>query len=906
MIVGGSDKAAPGMDISLLAAYGFDDAIIDIWRKFHPKLLPIQARAVAEFGLFSGQNLLIFAPTSSGKTFIGEMAAVGAARRKTRAFYLLPLRSLAEEKFDQFQAHYARIGLKTVVSSRDRREFDRQIEEGDFDIAIVVFEKMDSLLLTRPTILENVGVVVVDEMQMLSDETRGPRLELLLSKILRIGGKLQLIGLSAVLSKASDIREWTGARLLEEHARPVELRKGVFCEGTFYYILHNEGAEGQEQFGSLTDMSISCASLSLVEELVGRDEQCIVFLRDKTSTIEMARAFAERSHIPAAEHTLEQLRDLTEESSSKELLLSLLANGIAFHNADLDYQQRRAIESGVRRGEVRVIFSTSTLGMGINLPVKNVLIDHKRWRYSKEFKQMHLVDITRGEYENLSGRAGRLSLEPDFGRSFLVTSAEFDVKRLTDMYVTGSFEEAMPRLHEMLLEDIILNLLASRIVGARSELAEFLLSTYTGRNFWAKSQAPTPQAARSRLELDISEAIQNLIDWELINSEHGDNLQVMELGLLIARASITARTGLSFAGWAKESRSIFPSTLELLLLIASATDALGVYVPLSRSEWQNDKYVARLRTVAADEAAQDRPMIAELLGSEKRPSFDQTRSIKRSLLMLDWISEAPLSDLEHGYYNVWPGLIHRIGETDSWLCDSLLQMCRLYNWPAKSLEGLEHLVDRLSLGVMDDAIPLSHALGAQLGRPRIRKLVNAKIRTVSKLRKTDSSRIAELVGFPAATRLASRFGLRPPQVPVKADRDAEHVEPDIAATESPEAEFEDNLLTVNCTNLSVTYKGLVATLTPKTFKLLRLLAEHAPGFVHKERIYEALWGSASPDSFPYEKQIADHKGKLLKAMLAAAEVSAELSPKEIRGLFASKYGVGYRLTLAKERVRVVA
>jgi len=66
------------------------------------------------------RNLLVVAPTSSGKTFIGEMAAVTQAVHKKKTIYLVPLRSLAEEKYHHFKDLYTDCDINTLISSRDR------------------------------------------------------------------------------------------------------------------------------------------------------------------------------------------------------------------------------------------------------------------------------------------------------------------------------------------------------------------------------------------------------------------------------------------------------------------------------------------------------------------------------------------------------------------------------------------------------------------------------------------------------------------------------------------------------------------------------------------------------------------------------------------------------------------
>ena len=763
---------------------------------------------------------------------------------------------------------------------------------------------MDSLLISKPTLLADIGVIIVDEMQMLTDASRGPRLELLLSKVLAFAKGTQVIGLSAVLEKSESIRDWIGARLLQDNMRPVELRKGVFCNGTFYYVLHNAGTQGQERFQPPSSGPMGHAALSLVEQLVGRDEQCIVFLRDKASTVEMARMFAEHTTLPPAEAALAELVDLAEASPSTEVLTSLLSSGVAFHNADLGYAQRRAIENGFRRGEIRAIFSTTTLGMGINLPAKNVIIDHKRWQFSREFQQMHLIDISKGEYENLGGRAGRLSLEPDFGRSILITSSEFEEKRLKDIYINGGFEEATPTLAKMPLEDIVLNLCASHIAGTEQELVEFLLRTFTGRNLWAKEQTPTPHAARNRFQNVLHDALERLLANRLLTQADRGSLAASELGHLVAKSCILAETGATLSEWASKNRGSKLSPLEALLLLAQTKDAQSVHVPLARSEWQDDRYLHWLRDVATLAGVLERPIVGKLIDPTKRPSFEQTRAIKRALILREWISEVPLGEIEQKFYQAWPGLVQNVGETDAWLCESLLGICRLLNWPATALEDFSSLAKRLKFGLIDDAIPLYEHITAHCTRAIARKLVDGGIASVRKLRAASFERLSELIGHHTAKNLASALHLKSPKPATKGP--APSLErPRVAASSEQMRRASAHDLIIDTRNLSVTFRGAEITLTRKCFKLLLVLARQAPNFVHKEIIYQALWGQSHPDSYPYEKQISDHKTRLKKAFVAAAKHSTAISEQEVKDLLVTKYGVGYRLALPQDNIQII-
>ena len=186
------------MKMDALIRYYVQAHVIALWRsRESTTLLPLQETAVKRYGLFDAGNLLIQAPTSSGKTFIGEMAAIQTALTGKKVVYLVPLKALAEEKYRDFKEKYEDYGLKVVVSTRDRREFDHDLERGEFSIAVVVYEKLAHLLVRRPERLEEIALVVADELELLSDPERGATVELLLTRVLE--AQCRLIGLSAVI-----------------------------------------------------------------------------------------------------------------------------------------------------------------------------------------------------------------------------------------------------------------------------------------------------------------------------------------------------------------------------------------------------------------------------------------------------------------------------------------------------------------------------------------------------------------------------------------------------------------------------------------------------------------------------------------------------------------------------------
>jgi len=263
------------------------------------------------------------------------------------------------------------------------------------------------------------------------------------------------------------------------------LRKGVLCRGQFRYREHNSGTQGVEDFPDFRSEKREELLLAAVEELVRRGEQVLAFVPDRATTVLFARVLAQRVTPASATAAVEELRQ-QEETLARETLLGVLSGAVAFHNSDLSPEEREIIERHFRGGAIRALFSTSTLAVGMNLPVKNVVLDHQRWEYLRRYGRWSLQEISRSEYENMSGRAGRLSLVQDFGRSILVTYSPFEADVWLEHFAGGEFEEIRPTLADAPLENHVLDLMASGLASTRGELEEMLLSSFTGWTHWAQ------------------------------------------------------------------------------------------------------------------------------------------------------------------------------------------------------------------------------------------------------------------------------------------------------------------------------------------------------------------------------------------------------------------------------------
>ena len=201
-------------------------------------LYPPQEDAI-NAGALGGKNIILASPTASGKTLIAELVILKAVLEKGgKALYLTPLRALASEKYEDF-SKYASIekspGRKVRVglTSGDYDSSDSYL--ANYDIIISTNEKADSLLRHRSPWISDVAVVVADEIHLLTEADRGPTLEVVLTRLLKINPRIQLIALSATVKNANEIAEWLNGIPVTTEWRPVPLREGVYYDGQIQF-----------------------------------------------------------------------------------------------------------------------------------------------------------------------------------------------------------------------------------------------------------------------------------------------------------------------------------------------------------------------------------------------------------------------------------------------------------------------------------------------------------------------------------------------------------------------------------------------------------------------------------------------------------------------------------------------
>lgn len=862
------------MKIDGLFRYDIPEAVVDLWRRTESgDLLPLQEMAVKRKDLFGGGNLLIQAPTSSGKTFVGEMAAIHTALRQKQVVYLVPLKALAEEKYRSFSEKYTAYGLKVTISTRDHRDFDGDLERGDFSIAVVVYEKLSQLLVRRPERGAEIDLVIADELEILSDPERGAGVELLLTRLLQ--GRCRLIGLSAVIGGAEKLAQWMGADLLQSDQRPVELRYGVLHEGRFRYRTYNKPGEGVEDLADACSESAEEALLLNVETFAKAGESSIVFVRAKHDSRRGADRIAAQVDLPPATKAIAALHAL-EPTRSRDGLIAVLEHGVAFHNSDLSPEERYIVEEAFRDGEALIMVSTSTLAVGLNLPARNVFVTTEKWCYDERLGMPWKTPVLHMEYENMGGRAGRFGAGHDFGRSILVASSPFELEACWRKYVEGEREHIVPQLARTSLEDHVLRLVASRHCRSVAELVALLERTLSGRWVWAETCSLDEVAGRVRA------ALHRCVEAGMLVDLHADDdalLQATPLGLAVASKGISLTTAREIHAWIAASSSRPWCEADVLLALASTPDGRQAQVMLTTREYDEADYPAKLKALTWAEPTDGDVPLNRIRASRLQPFFEEVRAIKVTLFLLDWLGQAPTCTIEERF-NTMAGQILAAAAQLSWLLDATQAIAAALGLEGDFSSRLERLARRVGLGLGPELVELACDTG--LSRSQCLNLADAGIDEPNAMVEASDAVLQRLVPPEKVTALRTWAAARQATdivAPILAEQMTEDVPILVVDDRRPN---------------EVQLEGRAIPLQAKQYQLIRLLAATPGDCVPYDSIYTELWG----DTIVEQNQIHYQKRTLLQRV-------RDYCPDWEERLIETRNKCGFVLALEPAAVRYV-
>lgn len=515
-----SDIQGPGVDawlIQRLQSWGI------------ATLTDVQQRAIAA-GAAAGRSLIVSAPTSSGKTLVGEIAVLCALRSGVRAIYLVSHKALADQKYLDFFARFGE-GAAEPIGSVGLNTGDRT--EGDIDAQLMVatYEKALGLFLSgqlRP----NNALVVADELQILGETGRGPDIEALCAA-LRQRGIRQFVALTATVANPEDLAGWMVCDLVRSTHRDVPLYQEIWFGGRAHRTKFGDDSGQDVRGGAAATNDIG----GVVDHLLrlGRGP-VLVFTESRREALNFATAFGQsRPRVGIGIALAQQLDLFSEPTESSDHLRENAERRVAFHTADLSPQERQVIEGGFTEGKFEVCFATSTLAAGVNFPFRTIVFSKLTYRFGDRAGS-HVV---RSDYRNMSGRAGRLGMHPD-GFAVLLPQNNVELAH-ANMLVLPDNDRLTSQLVNLSIRKSILTLVASGLASSFAEVMTFFENTL----YWYQTLNRNP----TKLATLTTES-RAAVDWLNVNTlirEQAGTLFITPLGNAAAMSGLLPSTAVQLA-----------------------------------------------------------------------------------------------------------------------------------------------------------------------------------------------------------------------------------------------------------------------------------------------------------------------------------------------------------------------
>ena len=499
-------------------------------------------------------NVVVSAPTASGKTALAEAAICRALDAGGTALFLAPLRALTNEKESEWE-RFESLGYSVYVVTGERDLTPRRAERAD--ILVMTPEKADSATRKhdspRYSFMTDIDCCVIDEVHLLDSDRRGAVLEVTISRLRRLCAP-RIVALSATMRNVSDVAEWLDAPAdctfaFGESYRPVPLSAAV-----------ETYAHGDNAFADKYRRLYR--ALDLAQPHIDDGGQALVFVASRQDTVRAA----EKARDELAERDVEisSRGDYDFHTDAQELendtLRQSVVDGVGFHHAGLAKEDKDRVEDWFKQGKIQLLFSTSTLAWGVNLPARCVVIRDTKLHDPLEGE----VDMSPLDILQMLGRAGRPGYD-DAGYAHVICDGA-DADKYRRLLADGK------PIESRLAEELDTHLNAEIALGVVDDIEDVMSWLETTFYYTRAESAPDQYDDSASLRDRVSATLQRLVEGGFVD-QSGLEIEPTALGRLTSQFYLRLDTAEAFYALCERANDGETAALDEAAALRTVADA---------------------------------------------------------------------------------------------------------------------------------------------------------------------------------------------------------------------------------------------------------------------------------------------------------------------------------------------
>lgn len=682
------------------------------------------------------KNCVAVAPTSGGKTLIAEVAIAQLLEDEpySKAIYTLPFVALAAEKTSEFEMKFHSFSV---------RPFYKTVGRGDFyrgSIGICTYEKAHSLLNSaiKGKYDHKIKLVIIDEVHMISDDSRGVALESLIMKLRSMKSPPRIIALTATLNQpdAENLAKKIGGFSFFSTQKNSNIRKYISAPGGELYSI-NKGLQLLFQAKSIKEDHDFLIPMVRVNLLKSQNATVLIFVNTRNDTKRIATFLL--NHL---NDQIDGLRQLTSPLQSivtlrNELVHELakspagldpflskcILSGIACHHAGLLLEERKVIEKGMRNGSLSVVVATTTLSAGINIRSVSRVIIYSPYRKVNGKKMI----LSESLFAQMAGRCGRT--EELQGDVITISRSQNETNEIFQ-HVSKPLPSIITVLSKN--EQIDTYILQALSFGFASDF--FTLKTFLKSSF------------NDTDEVVIKNSIHRLFQLNMIEDEK--KCHPTNLGMAVSSANLSIEDGIDLNLSTNKLMAQICLLDDLHLIFLCTPSRTGVLLPSFKEEiWEEifEKHSHVIGLITGKSIDQLRLIIVksfsgygEGIDPKERPLFEK---IYGACVLSSLIEEIEIHLIEKKF-KIDRGSIQMLQSSSSMFSGQATKFCEVMGFHPLAA-ALRQFTKRITFAVKSDIIDLMSI--PSMRREIARSIFNHGYQTLSDVHSLSAEEIASMI-----------------------------------------------------------------------------------------------------------------------------------------------------------------